>query len=78
MNIDSYLAEHCQKAKLTRILAEICEALDGTCNTDELCTQLKLQCAEAIYKQKIAAASKNFISGNDPYPRIKTRGMFPE
>ena len=39
--------------------------------------QLKLQCAEAVYKQKIVAASKNFISGDDLYPRIKSRGMFP-
>ena len=30
LNIDSYLAEHCQKAKMTRILAEICETMDGT------------------------------------------------
>ena len=71
------LTQHGQKAKLTRILAEICEALDGICNTDELYTQQKLQCAEAIYKQKIAMAPKNFVAGDDPYPRIKSRGMFP-
>ena len=77
LNIDAYLAEHCQKAKITRILAELCETLDGTCDTDELYTQQKLQCAEAIYKQKIAMAPKNFVAGDDPYPRIKSRGMFP-
>ena len=76
-NIDVYLTNNGQKAKLNRILAEVCEALDGTCNTDELCTQLKLQCAEAVYKQNIAMAGKDFISGDDPYPRIKSRGMFP-
>ena len=76
-NIDVYLTNNGQKAKLNRILAEVCEALDGTCNTDELCTQLKLQCAEAVYKQNIAMAGKDFISGDDPYPRIKSRGLFP-
>eukprot|EP01048_Picozoa_sp_COSAG05_P004788 COSAG05_NODE_271_length_12468_cov_8.607810_11_plen_126_part_00 len=76
-NIDVYLTNNGQKAKLNRILAEVCEALDGTCNTDELCTQLKLQCAEAVYKQNIAMAGKDFISGDDPYPRIKSRTLFP-
>ena len=76
-NIDVYLTNNGQKAKLNRILAEVCEALDGTCNTDELCTQLKLQCTEAVYKHNIAMAPKNFVAGDDPYPRIKSRGMFP-
>ena len=47
-----------QKAKLNRILAEVCETLDGRCDTDTLCTQLKLQCAEAVYKHNIALAGK--------------------
>jgi hypothetical protein len=76
-NIDTYLAEHCQKAKLTRNLAEICETLDGTCNTDALCTQLKLQCAEAVYKKRITTADPDFIAEDAPYLRIKSRGMFP-
>jgi hypothetical protein len=76
-NLDQYLMEHGQKAKLSRILAEICETLDGSCDTDALCTQLKLQCAEAVYKQKITVAPKDFVAGDDPYPRIKSRGMFP-
>ena len=51
--------------------------LDGNCDTDALCTQLKLQCAEAIYRQCITKSDPNFISGDDPYPRIKSRGLFP-
>ena len=57
-----------QKAKLNRILAEVCETLDGRCDTDTLCTQLKLQCAEAVYKHNIALAGRDFIAGDDPYP----------
>ena len=71
------MAEHGQKAKLTRILAEMCETMDGTCNTDALCTRLKLQCAEAVYRQRISNADGDFIAGGRPYPRIKSRGMFP-
>ena len=76
-NIDLYLTENGEKGKLNRILAEVCEIFDSRCNTDELCTQLKLQCAEAVYKHNIAMAPKNFVAGDDPYPRIKSRGMFP-
>ena len=58
LNIDAYLTEYGQKAKLNRILAEVCETFDGRCDTDTLCTQLKLQCAEAVYKHNIALAGK--------------------
>ena len=30
-----------------------------------------------MYKQKITAAAKGFVAGDDRYPRIKCRGMFP-
>ena len=53
------------------------ENIIGVCSTDEVCTQLKLQCAKAVYKQCITKADPNFISGDDPYPRIKSRGLFP-
>jgi len=77
LNIDAYLAEHGQKAKLTRIIAEVCETMEGACDTNSLCTQLKLQCAQAVYRQHISTADPNFISGDASYPRIKSRGMFP-
>ena len=40
-------------------------------------TQLKLQCAEAVYKRRISTADKSFIVADNPYPRIKSRGLFP-
>ena len=76
-NVDVYLTENGQKGKLNRILAEVCETFDGKCDTDTLCTQLKLQCAEAVYKHNITLGGKDFICGDDPYPRIKSRGLFP-
>ena len=77
VNIDEFLSIHCPKATLNRILAEICECLDGACDIERLTSQLKLQCANAIYKRQLASAGKDFIAGEDPYPRIKTRGLFP-
>ena len=44
-----------------------CRLMDGNCDTDALCTQLKLQCAEAIYRQCITKADPNFIDGNASY-----------
>ena len=76
VNIDEFLSIHCPKATLNRILAEICECLDGACDIERLTSQLKLQCANAIYKRQLASAGKDFIAGEDPYPRIKTRGLF--
>ena len=61
-NIDLYLTENGEKGKLNRILAEVCEIFDSRCNTDELCTQLKLQCAEAVYKHNIAMISRSPMS----------------
>jgi hypothetical protein len=78
-NIHQYLAKHVPKARLARIVAEMSEAMDGLCDTEQLSDSVHHACAEAIYKHTIAQAGKDFIAkdGADAWPPIKSRGLYP-
>jgi hypothetical protein len=71
-NVNQYLSQHTKKSTLSRCVAQLCESLDGSCDVDALNDNiLKLIC-DAVYASNIAKAPKDFISGTDEYPIIRT------
>ena len=78
-NVHAYLASHTTKGRLTRICAEMVEAMDSLCDTEELLDSLHVACAEAVYKHTLQSAGKDFIAKNctAAWPPIKSRGLYP-
>eukprot|EP01047_Picozoa_sp_COSAG01_P065353 COSAG01_NODE_8815_length_2651_cov_1.547414_2_plen_404_part_00 len=78
-NIHAYLTKHVPKARLARIVAEMSEAMESVCDTEALNDSVHQACAESIYKHTISQAGKDFLAkdGTDPWPPIKSRGLYP-
>jgi hypothetical protein len=71
-NVHQYLSQHTKKSTLSRCVAQLCESLDGTCDVDALNDSILNLVCDAVYTSNISKAPKDFISGTDEYPIIRT------
>ena len=69
--LNTFLAAHVDKAALNVHLAKATHCLDAA-DADKCAEQLASACADVVYENLIAKAGKDFITGDDAFPPIRT------
>ena len=69
--ITQFLCKHTDKSQLDRLIAELVCNLNVS-DPDASNGALHALCADLIYKDRMAIAPQNFVTGDDPWPQIST------
>eukprot|EP01048_Picozoa_sp_COSAG05_P012037 COSAG05_NODE_1179_length_5607_cov_13.007711_2_plen_392_part_00 len=69
--ISRFLCKHTDKSQLDRLIAELVCAMNVS-DPDASNEALHALCADLIYKDRMAIAAQDFVTGPDPWPQIST------